>query len=78
MPVKITLDAVLQARKMTAKDLAAEIGVSETHLSQFRSGKVKGIRFSTLGRLCAALGCVPGDLLDYEAGEEEADPPVES
>jgi putative transcriptional regulator len=39
---------------------------------------VKGIRFSTLGRLCAALGCVPGDLLDYEAGEEEADPPVES
>ncbi len=66
MPVKITLDAVLKARDMTAKDLAAQIGVSETHLSQFRSGKVKGVRFDTLAKLCAALDCKPGELIDYD------------
>lgn len=71
MPIVITIDAVLAKRKMRAKDLAATIGVSETHLSLFRSGKVKGVRFSTLTRLCAALDCQPGDLLRYEAGAEE-------
>jgi len=71
MPIRITLDQRLSARRMTARDLAAEIGLSETQLSLFRSGKVKGIRFSTLARLCKALGCRPGDLLDYDPGEEE-------
>lgn len=65
MPVHITLDAILKARGVTAKELAAKIGVSETHLSQFRSGKVKGVRFETLAKLCAALRCKPGDLIDY-------------
>lgn len=71
MPIVITIDAVLAARKLKAKQLAAIIGVSETHLSLFRSGKVKGVRFSTLARLCAALDCQPGDLLAYREGEEE-------
>lgn len=66
MPVRITLDAVLKARGVTAKQLAAQIGVSETHLSLFRSGKVKGVRFDTLVKLCAALQCKPGDLIDYD------------
>ena len=66
MPVRVSLDAVLKARGVTAKDLAAQIGVSETHLSQFRSGKVKGVRFDTLAKLCAALSCKPGDLIDYD------------
>jgi putative transcriptional regulator len=66
MPIVITIDAVLAERKLRAKDLAATIGVSETHLSLFRSGKVKGVRFSTLARLCAALECQPADLLAYE------------
>ncbi len=65
MPVRVTLDALIVARGIKARDLAAEVGLSETQLSLFRSGKVKGIRFSTLARLCAALGCRPGDLLDY-------------
>jgi len=72
MPIRITLDARLHARRMTARELAAQIGLSETQLSLFRSGKVMGIRFSTLARLCAALDCRPGDLLDYDPGEEEA------
>ena len=70
MPIVITIDAILAARKLKAKHLAAMIGVSETHLSLFRSGKVRGVRFSTLAKLCAALDCKPGDLLDYEPGDE--------
>lgn len=66
MPVKITLDAVLHARGVTAKAIAEEIGISETQLSQFRSGKVRGLRFSTLSKLCFVLGCTPGELLDYD------------
>lgn len=71
MPVVITIDRVLAARKLRAKDVAAMVGVSETHLSLFRSGKVKGVRFSTLARLCAALDCQPGELLAYEPDPED-------
>lgn len=66
MPVRVTLDALILRKGIKARDLAAQIGISETQLSLFRSGKVKGIRFSTLSRLCAALGCTPADLLDYD------------
>jgi putative transcriptional regulator len=65
MPVVVTLDAVLSARRMKAKELARTIGISETQLSLFRSGKVRGIRFSTVAALCAVLKCAPGDLLGY-------------
>jgi putative transcriptional regulator len=80
MPVRITLDAVLARRGMTGKHLAAAMRISETQLSLFRSGKVRGIRFSTLARMCAVLECAPGDLLDYDPdpadmeGPEPADP----
>lgn len=67
MPVTITLDALLAKRGMTGKELATAIGISETQLSLFRSGKVRGIRFSTLEKMCAVLKCKPGDLLDFEA-----------
>ena len=66
MPIRITLDRVLAARRMKAKDLAARMGISETQLSLFRSGKVRGIRFSTLAAMCAVLECRPADLLDYD------------
>jgi putative transcriptional regulator len=71
MPIVITIDAVLASRRMKAKQVAAVIGVSETHLSQFRSGKVRGVRFSTLAKLCAALDCQPGDLLTYVGGSDD-------
>ncbi len=71
MPIKVTLDAVLAARGLKAKDVAAAIGVSETHLSLFRTGKVKGARFETLAKLCEVLKCKPGDLLDFEDGRGE-------
>ncbi len=66
MPIRITLDEMLARRGMKARELAAAIGLSETQISLFRGGKVKGIRFGTLARLCAALGCTPGELLDYD------------
>jgi putative transcriptional regulator len=66
MPVTVTLDRVLAARRMKAKELARTIGISETQLSLFRSGKVRGVRFDTIAALCAVLECTPGDLLGYE------------
>ena len=66
MPIVVTLDVMLARRKLRAKDLAAAIDISETNLSLLRSGKVKGVRFETLEKLCLALDCKPGDLLDFE------------
>lgn len=65
MPIRVTLDLLLARRGMTGKQLAQTVGLSETQLSLFRSGKVRGIRFATLARLCAALECRPGELIDY-------------
>ena len=73
MPIRVTLDAVLVRRGRTARDLAAQIGISETQLSLFRSGKVRGVRFGTLARLCAALDCTPGDLLGYASDPADLD-----
>lgn len=65
MPVVVTLDIMLARRKMKARDLAQRIGLSETQLSLLRTGKVRGMRFDTLSKLCAVLECAPGELLDY-------------
>lgn len=70
MPVIVRLDVMLALRKKRAKDLAAEIGITEANLSLLRTGKVKGVRFDTLARLCRALDCKPGDILDYADGPE--------
>ena len=73
MPIRVTLDEMLSRRGMTARELSAQIGISETQLSLFRSGKVKGLRFRTLAKLCAALACEPGDLLGYEHDPADMD-----
>lgn len=69
MRVVVTLDVMLARRKMKAKDLAERIGITEANLSLLRTGKVKGVRFETLAKLCEALECAPGDLLSVEPGE---------
>jgi putative transcriptional regulator len=66
MPVILTLDVMLARRKVKGKDLAEKIGISETQLSLLRSGKVKGMRFATLAKICAVLECTPGDIMEYE------------
>jgi putative transcriptional regulator len=67
MPIKITLDKVLAARQMTAKGLALEVGITEANMSLLRTGKVRGVRFQTLEKICEILDCQPADLLVYES-----------
>lgn len=69
MTINVTLDLMLVKRKTSSRELAAAIGLSETNLSLIKSGKVKGVRFSTLNAICAYLDCTPGDLLEYVPDE---------
>lgn len=64
MEIVVRLDVVLAQRKMKARDLAEQIGISEQNVSLLRTGKVKGIRFGTLARICEVLECQPGDILE--------------
>jgi putative transcriptional regulator len=71
MVIVVRLDVMLALRKMKSKELAEAIGLSEQNLSGLRSGKAKGVRFSTLSAICDVLDCQPGDLLEFvdERGE---------
>ncbi|MAY79063.1 helix-turn-helix transcriptional regulator [Citromicrobium bathyomarinum] len=71
MPVMIDLDRVLRDRKMTGKELARRVGLSQTQMSLLRSGKVRGFRLDTLARICASLACSPGDILRYEFSPDD-------
>lgn len=73
MPIRVNLDVMLARRRMTGRDLAARIGITEANLSLLRSTKVKGVRFDTLSRICAVLECQPGDILEYEPDTAEAE-----
>jgi putative transcriptional regulator len=75
MPIIVNLDVMLARRKMRSKELAERIGITEQNVSLLKSGKVKGVRFDTLERICAALNCQPGDLLEYRP-DAEADGPA--
>jgi len=71
MPVRVTLDVMLARRKMRARDVAEKIGLSETQLSLLRTGKVRGMRFETLSKLCLVLDCTPGEILEYDRDETD-------
>ena len=66
MPIVVNLDVMLARRKMRSKELAERVGITEQNISLLKSGKVKGVRFDTLERICEALNCQPGDLLEYQ------------
>ena len=74
MPVRVTLDIMLARRKVRAKDLAARIGISETQMSLLRTGKVKGMRFDTLSKICLILECQPADIMEYDPDESDLKP----
>ncbi len=65
MAIEIKLDLVMVQRKVKLTDLAQRVGISATNLSLLKTGKVKGIRFSTLEAICRELECQPGDVLEY-------------
>jgi putative transcriptional regulator len=71
MPIVVNLDVMLARRKMRSKELAERIGITEQNVSLLKSGKVKGMRFDTLARICAVLDCQPGDILEYRDDERE-------
>jgi len=65
MPIVVNLDVMLARRKIRGKELANYIGITEQNLSLLRTGKVKGVRFSTLEEICRILKCQPGDIFEY-------------
>ncbi len=69
MPIIVNLDVMLAKRKIRGKELATEIGITEQNLSLLRTGKVKGMRFSTLEKICQILECQPGDILAFVPDE---------
>ena len=79
MPIIVTLDDVLYARRMTLTELSERIGITLANLSILKTGKARAVRFSTLEAICEALECQPGDLLRFVAGPgvKDDEPPTE-
>ena len=70
MAIVVRLDVMMAKRKVRSNALARAVGITEANLSLLKSGKVKGIRFSTLEAICAYLDCQPGEILEYVPDEE--------
>lgn len=75
MPIVVNLDVMLAKRKMRSRELSEQIGITEQNISLLKSGKVRGVRFDTLSRICAVLQCQPGDLLEYRPDDEPTHAP---
>ena len=69
MSIIVNLDVQLARRKMRLKDLSERVGISVQNLSVLKTGRAKAIRFTTLDKLCRALDCGPGDLLEYRPSD---------
>lgn len=67
MPIVVNLDVMLARRKMRSKELAERIGITEQNVSLLKSGKVRGVRFETLEKICEVLQCQPADILEYRS-----------
>ena len=75
MPIVVQLDVMLAKRKVKSKALAEYVGITEVNMSLLKQGKVKGVRFETLEKICAYLDCQPGDLLVYVPDDTGMDGP---
>ena len=73
MAIKVYLEDILKERGITSKELCQKIGITEANLSILRSGKAKGIRFSTINKICYYLSCDIGDILKFDGVMEEYD-----
>ncbi len=69
MTIILRLDRIMADRKMSLKELAENVGISYVNLSKIKTGKVQGVRFSTLEAICETLDCQPGDILEFVRGE---------
>ena len=68
--IVVNLDVIMAKRKISSNELAEIVGITPANLSVLKTGKAKAIRFSTLEKLCEALNCQPGDILEYTGGKE--------
>lgn len=71
MTIRINLDVIMAQRQVRLKDLAQQIGITEANLSILKNQKAKAVRFSTLDKLCQALDCTPGDILQYQPDDDK-------
>ena len=65
MTIIVNLDVMMARRKMSLNELSEHVGVTVSNLSILKTGKAKAVRFSTLAKICEALNCQPGDILEY-------------
>jgi putative transcriptional regulator len=72
MRIVVHLDVMLAKRKMQLQELAEKVGISIQNLSILKTGKAKAIRFSTLEKICVALDCKPGDILDFHEDTDQS------
>lgn len=68
--IVVNLDVMMAKRKMSLKELSEKVGITNTNMSVLKTGKVKGIKFSTLNEICKVLECQPGDILEYREDED--------
>ena len=73
MAIQVNLEEILKERGMTSKELCALVGITEANMSILRSGKAKGVRFSTINKICYYLNCDVGDILTFDGKLEEED-----
>lgn len=73
MAIDVTLGVMLAIRKVKSKDLAEYIGMTEANLSLLKSGRVKGLRFETLSKICEFLDCETGNIIRYIPDSESDD-----
>lgn len=73
MGIVVNLDVIMAKRKMSLKELAKKINLTNANLSILKNNKAKAIRFSTLEAICRELNCQPGDILEYKEDPSKAD-----
>lgn len=71
MAIRINVDVMLAKRKMSVTELSEKVGITMANISILKNGKAKAIKIETLNRICKALNCQPGDILEYVLDEEE-------
>ena len=69
--IVVNIDVMLAKRKMSVTELSEKVGITIANISVLKNGKAKGVKFSTLSAICKALDCQPGDILEYEPGDDE-------
>lgn len=68
--IVFNIDVMLAKRKMSVTELSERVGITISNISILKNGKAKAIKISTLAKLCAALDCQPGDLLEYRGKKD--------